>query len=78
MEAKVPDYPERTELKIGKVLLIGVTGGTGGNTLAGFLEQGVTDLRAITRKINPNRPSLSKMLDAGVELVEANLDDSLY
>ncbi|MBD1924562.1 NmrA/HSCARG family protein [Microcoleus sp. FACHB-831] len=75
MEANVSDYPERTEPKIGKVLLIGVTGGTGGNAIAGFLEQGVTNLRAITRKIDPNRPSLSKMLNAGIELVEANLDD---
>ena len=75
MEVNVSDYPDCIEPKIGKVLLIGVTGGTGGNALAGFLEQGVTNLRAITRKIDPNRHSLSKMLDAGVELVEANLDD---
>jgi cell division GTPase FtsZ len=33
-----------------KVLLIGVTGGTGGNVVKGFLEQGVTNMRAITRK----------------------------
>ncbi len=57
-----------------KVLLIGVTGGTGGNVVKGFLEQGVTNLRAITRKIDLSRPSLSKMNDA-VELMEANLDD---
>jgi uncharacterized protein YbjT (DUF2867 family) len=63
------------EPKIGKVLLIGVTGGTGGNVVKGFLEQEVTNLRAITRKIDLNRPSLSKMSNAGVELVEANLDD---
>ncbi|WP_017316575.1 NmrA/HSCARG family protein [Mastigocladopsis repens] len=67
-----PDY---TELKISQVLLIGVTGGTGGNVVKGFLEQGVTNLRVITRKIDLNRPSLAKMNDAGVELVEANLDD---
>lgn len=60
---------------IGKVLLIGVTGGTGKNAVKGFLEQGVTDLRAITRKIDLNRSSLSKLSDSGVELVEANLDD---
>lgn len=60
-----------------KVLLIGVTGGTGGNVVKGFLEQGVTNLRAITRKIDLNRPSLSKLNDAGVELVEANLDDEV-
>ncbi|OUL34851.1 NmrA family protein [Nostoc sp. T09] len=59
-----------------KVLLIGITGGTGGNVVKGFLEQGVTNLRAITRKIDLNRPSLSKLNDAGVELVEADLDDA--
>jgi uncharacterized protein YbjT (DUF2867 family) len=63
------------EPKIDKVLLIGVTGGTGGHVVKGFLEQGVTNLRAITRKIDLNRPSLAKMSEAGVELVEANLDD---
>lgn len=69
------DVRDRPESKIGKVLLIGVTGGTGGNVVKGFLEQGVTNLRAITRKIDLNRPSLSKLNDAGVELFEANLDD---
>jgi uncharacterized protein YbjT (DUF2867 family) len=58
-----------------KVLLIGVTGGTGGNVVKGFLDGGVTNLRAITRKIDLNRLTLSKMSDAGVELSEANLDD---
>lgn len=64
-----------TESKVGKVLLIGVTGGTGGNVVKGFREQQLTNLRAITRKIDLNRPSLSKMTEVGVELVEANLDD---
>lgn len=63
------------ESQIDKVLLIGVTGGTGGNVVRGFLEQGVTNLRVITRKIDLNRPSLSKINGAGVELIEANLDD---
>lgn len=58
-----------------KILLIGVTGGTGGNVVKGFLEQGITNLRAITRKIDLNRPSLAKLNNAGVELVEANLDN---
>ncbi|MGF1672859.1 MAG: NmrA family NAD(P)-binding protein [Rivularia sp. (in: cyanobacteria)] len=58
-----------------KILLIGVTGGTGGNVVKGFLEQGVTNLRAITRKIDLNRPTLKQINDAGIELVEANLDD---
>ncbi|BAY99359.1 NmrA family protein [Tolypothrix tenuis PCC 7101] len=58
-----------------KILFIGVTGGTGGNVVKGFLEQGITNLRAITRKIDLNRPSLAKLNNAGVELVEANLDN---
>lgn len=58
-----------------KILLIGVTGGTGGNVVKGFLEQGITNLRAITRKIDLNRPTLKLINDAGIELVEANLDD---
>ncbi|MFK0734137.1 MAG: NmrA/HSCARG family protein [Gloeotrichia echinulata GP01] len=57
------------------VLLIGVTGGTGGNVVKGFREQGITNLRVITRQTDLNRPSLSKLHDAGVELVEADLDD---
>jgi hypothetical protein len=52
-----------------------VTGGTGGNAVKGFLEQSVTDLCAITRKIDLARPSLSRLSNAGVELVEADLDD---
>ncbi|PMB11791.1 NmrA family protein [Fischerella thermalis CCMEE 5273] len=65
----------KQEANVGKVLLIGVTGGTGANVVKGFLEQGVNNLRAITRKIDLSRPSLLKMSNAGVELVEANLDD---
>ncbi|MBE9167591.1 NmrA/HSCARG family protein [Pleurocapsales cyanobacterium LEGE 06147] len=60
---------------MGKVLLIGVTGGTGSNVVKGLLEQNVTDLRAITRKIDLQRPSLSKLSSMGIELVEADLDD---
>lgn len=60
---------------VGKVLLIGVTGGTGSNAVKGLLEQNVSDLRAITRKIDLERPSLSKLHHSGVELVEADLDD---
>ncbi|PLZ83356.1 NmrA family protein [Fischerella muscicola CCMEE 5323] len=65
----------KQQANVGKVLLIGVTGGTGANLVKGFLEQGVNNLRAITRKIDLSRPSLLKMSNAGVELVEANLDD---
>ncbi|MBD2112667.1 MULTISPECIES: NmrA family NAD(P)-binding protein [Cyanophyceae] len=64
-----------SEAAIGKVLLIGVTGGTGSNAVKGLLEQKVTDLRAITRKIDLERPSLSKLHNSGIELVEADLDD---
>ncbi|MBD2430140.1 MULTISPECIES: NmrA/HSCARG family protein [Fischerella] len=65
----------KQQANVGKVLLIGVTGGTGANLVKGFLEQGVNNLRAITRKIDLSRPSLLKMSNAGVELIEANLDD---
>ncbi len=58
-----------------KILLIGVTGGTGGNVIKGFLEQEITNLRAITRCRDLNRPTLKLINDAGIELVEANLDD---
>lgn len=58
-----------------KILLIGVTGGTGGNVVKGFLEQGISNLRAITRKIDLNRPILAQIHNAGIELIEANLDD---
>jgi len=57
------------------VLLIGVTGGTGSNAVKGLLEQNVTNLRAITRKVDLERPALSKLHNSGVELVEADLDD---
>ncbi len=67
--------PSDTGIDVGKVLLIGVTGGTGGNAIKGFLEQGVTDLRAITRKIDLERLSLGRLSHAGIELVEADLDN---
>jgi uncharacterized protein YbjT (DUF2867 family) len=70
-----PIHQPEVESNIGKILLIGVTGGTGGNVIKGFLEQGVNNLRVITRKIDPNRPVLSKLIAAGVEIVEADLDD---
>lgn len=69
------NFPDRTDSNTDKVLLIGVTGGTGGNVVKGFLEQGVTNLRVITREIDLNRPTLARLNDAGVELVKANLDD---
>jgi len=65
----------QAETAVGKVLLIGVTGGTGSNAVKGLLEQNVTDLRAITRKIDLERPALSRLHNNGVELVEADLDD---
>lgn len=67
---------DRLDFRVGKVLLVGVTGGTGGNVVKGFLEQQVTDLRAITRKIDLNRPTLARLHQAGVELVEADLDNA--
>lgn len=70
-----PSNVAGAETAIGKVLLIGVTGGTGSNAVKGLLEQNVTDLRAITRKVELERPALSKLHNSGVELVEADLDD---
>lgn len=62
---------------MGKILLIGVTGGTGIRVVQGFLEQKRTDsLRAITRHLDLERFSLSQLASAGVELVEADLDES--
>lgn len=72
MAVKIMNSPD---FNIDKVLLIGVTGGTGGNVVKGFLEQGITNLRATTRKIDLSRPSLAKINDKGIELFEANLDD---
>lgn len=63
------------EIPLGRVLLIGVTGGTGGNVVKGFLEQDVTNLCVVTRKIDLERPTLARLNNAGVELVEADLDD---
>jgi uncharacterized protein YbjT (DUF2867 family) len=59
----------------GKVLLIGVTGGTGGNAVKGMLEQNVGNLCAITRRIDLKRSSLAQLQSSGIELVEADLDD---
>lgn len=75
VEERMSNFPDRTESNTDKVLLIGVTGGTGGNVVKGFLEQKVTNLRVITREIDLNRPTLAKLNDAKVELVKANLDD---
>lgn len=75
MEEAVGFSPE-TGPSVGKVLLMGVTGGTGSNVVKGFHQQGVTNLRAITRKIDLDRPALARLQQANVELVEANLDDS--
>lgn len=69
------DSPGNTAAQVGKVLLIGVTGGTGSNVVKGFLEQHLTNLRAITRTIDLERPSLSRLDRVGVELVEADLDN---
>ncbi len=70
-----PSASKCAETDVGKVLLIGVTGGTGNNAVKGLLEQNVSNLRAITRKLDLDRPSLSRLHNSGVELVEADLDD---
>ncbi|MBD0267586.1 MAG: NmrA family NAD(P)-binding protein [Cyanobacteria bacterium Co-bin8] len=60
---------------MGKVLLIGVTGGTGHNVVKGFLDQNLNELCALTRKVDPQRPALARLIEAEIELVEADLDD---
>jgi len=57
-----------------KTLLIGVTGGTGMRAVKGFLDQGQPHLRAMTRKVDLARPALAQLAQAGVQLVEADLD----
>jgi uncharacterized protein YbjT (DUF2867 family) len=59
---------------MGKVLLIGVTGGTGSRAVKGLLEQGQTNLKVMTRKVDLSRPVLAHLHQAGVEFVEADLD----
>ncbi|MBD2070099.1 NmrA family NAD(P)-binding protein [Leptolyngbya sp. FACHB-671] len=70
------DSSSGVEGQIGKVLLIGVTGGTGHHAIQGLLEQGITDPRILTRKLDLSRPSLAQLSQAGLELVEADLDDA--
>lgn len=62
-----------------KILLIGITGGTGIRALQGFLEQRQTNLKAMTRQVDLSRPALAHLDQAGIDLVEADLDapDSL-
>ncbi|MBD0334387.1 MAG: NmrA family NAD(P)-binding protein [Cyanobacteria bacterium Co-bin13] len=58
-----------------KVLLIGVTGGTGHNVVKGFLDQNLSGLCALTRRADLQRPALARLVSEGIELVEADLDD---
>ncbi|MBD2256470.1 NmrA family NAD(P)-binding protein [Pseudanabaena sp. FACHB-2040] len=60
---------------MGKVLLIGVTGGTGHNVVKGFLDQNLNGLCVLTRRVDPQRPALARLIEAGIEPVEADLDD---
>ncbi len=73
---EILEFSNGTEMPVGKVLLIGVTGGTGSNVVKGFREQNVTDLRTMTRKVDLARPVLSHLQQLGVELVEADLDNA--
>jgi len=72
---ETPGFQQQTNRPVGKVLLIGVTGVTGRNVVTGFRQQNVTDLRAMTRKIDLERPELAHLQQANVELVAADLDD---
>lgn len=62
-----------------KILLIGVTGGTGRRAAQGFLEQSDAPVRVLTRNADRSRPEIAWLAQAGVELVEGDLDqvDSL-
>lgn len=58
------------------VLLIGATGGTGYRAIQGFLDQGIaTNMRLMTRHIDPTRPAIAHLNQLGIKLVEADLDD---
>lgn len=59
---------------INTVLLIGATGGTGCRAIQGFLDQGMTNLRVMTRQIDRSRPAIAQLERLGIELVEADLD----
>ena len=69
------DSLPKSEASPKKVLLIGVTGGTGHNVVKGFLDQGLQGLCALTRNANPQRPALARLVSEGIDLVEADLDD---
>lgn len=62
-----------------KILLIGVTGETGLRAVRGFLDQQASNLRVMTHHLDLQRPALAQLQQAGIELVEADLDreDSL-
>lgn len=58
------------------VLLIGVTGGTGSRAIQGFLDQGMNNLRVMTRRVDLDRPLLRRLQGMGVQLVAGDLDDA--
>lgn len=58
----------------GKILLIGVTGGTGHQAVRGLKAQGLTQLVAMTR--DPEKPTSAALDSLGVTLVQGDLDNS--
>ncbi len=61
--------------ELDNVLLIGATGGTGYRAIQGFLDQGVSNLRVMTRKVDTSRAAIAALDQLGIKLVEADLDD---
>lgn len=61
--------------ELDNVLLIGATGGTGYRAIQGFLDQEVSNLRVMTRKVDKSRDAIAQLDQLGIKLVEADLDD---
>jgi uncharacterized protein YbjT (DUF2867 family) len=61
---------------LGKILLIGATGGTGHQAVRGLRDMGATNLLAMTR--DPSKPSSAGLRNLGVDLVVGNLDDGSF
>lgn len=61
--------------ELANVLLIGATGGTGYRAIQGFLDQGVSNLRVMTRKVDKSRDAIAQLDQLGIKLVEADLDE---
>ncbi|MGP1371187.1 MAG: NmrA family NAD(P)-binding protein [Almyronema sp.] len=60
-----------------RILLIGVTGGTGSRAIKGFLAQyAPAQIQVMTRRRDLTRPLLQKLDQLGIGIVEADLDEA--